>query len=182
MTIFIYTSFPTKFSIAKCQTIAASIAGFAAFAAFVATLFAFDAVCCITATVFAIFGAVAAAAALIDTSEESDSTLCCIDSECSFLNADCVRETIESLSWRCNSTGRVPRCLRGSWGFKSPQRRHGIGRPTARTLVCETKDMGSIPIQSPISGRSSTVERLFWKQEAGRAARPAQTNHGSVGE
>lgn len=176
MTIFIYTNFPTKFSIAKCQSIAASIAGFAAFAAFVASLFAFDAIFCIAATVFAIFAVFAAAAALIATSEESDSTLCCVDSECSFTDVESIS------SWRCNSTGRVPRCLRGSWGFDSPQRRHGIGRPTARTLVCETKDMGSIPIQSPISGRSSTVERLFWKQEAGRAARPAQTNHGSVGE
>ena len=175
MTIFINTSFPTKFSIANCQSIAASIAGFAAFAAFVANLFAFDAIFCIAATVFAVFAIVAAAAALIATGEESDSTLCCVDSEC-------LCKNFESLSWRCNSIGRVPRCLRGSWGFNSPQRRHGIGRPTARTLVCETKDMGSIPIQSPITGRSSTVERLFWKQEAGRAARPAQTKFGSVGE
>lgn len=167
MTIFIYTKFSTKFSIAKCQAIAANIAGFAAFAAFVACLFAFDALFSIAAIVFASFAIVAAAAALIATSEESGSTL---------------RKSFGSSSWRCNSIGRVTRCLRGSWGFESPQRRHGIGRPTVRTLVCETKDMGSIPIQSPISGRSSTVERLFWKQEAGRAARPAQTNHGSVGE
>ncbi len=152
MNIFIFNiDFLTSFSIAKFRAIAANIAGIAAFASFVACLFAFDALFYATATIFVAF----AAAALV---------------------WEFASVKAEAKAWCCNSVARVLRCQRRSRGFNSPQHRHGIGRLTARTLVCDTKEVGSIPIQSPISGRSSTVERLPWKQEAGRAARPAQTN------
>ncbi len=155
MNIFIFTiDFLTDFSKANFRAIAANIAGIAAFVSFVACFFGIDGLFYVAATVFVVFSA----AALI----------------CEFASVKA-----EASTWCCNSEARVLRCQRRSRGFNSPQHRHGIGRPAARTLVCETKNMGSIPIQSPISGRSSTVERLPWKQEAGRAARPAQTNHQS---
>ena len=157
MFISIFNDFLTNFSNANIRAIAANIAGIAAFVSFAACLFGFDALFYAAAAAFAVFSAAALASEFVFAFVETD-------------------------LWCCNSVARVLRCQRRSRGFESPQRRHGIGRPTARTLVCETKNMGSIPIQSPISGRSSTVERLPWKQEAGRAARPAQTNFGSVGE
>lgn len=49
----------------------------------------------------------------------------------------------------CDSAARVMRCQRRDRGFESPQHRHGIGRPVVRTLVCETKDAGANPVQSP---------------------------------
>ncbi len=152
MTIFIFTiDFSTSFSKASIRAIAANIAGIAAFASFATCLFAFDALFYVAAATFVAFSAVA-------------------------LTSEFASAFAEASTWCCNSVARVLRCQRRSRGFNSPQHRHGIGRPAARTLVCETKNMGSIPIPSPISGRSSTVERLPWKQEAGRAARPAQTN------
>ncbi len=151
MNIFIFTiDCLTSFLNANFRAIAANIAGIAAFASFAACLFAFDALFYATAAVFVAFSA----AALI---------------------WECASVFKEASIWCCNSEARVLRCQRRSRGFNSPQHRHGIGRPVARTLVCETKDAGAIPVPSPITGRSSTVERLPWKQEAGRAARPAQT-------
>lgn len=54
--------------------------------------------------------------------------------------------------WCCNSAARVMRCQRRGRGFESPQHRHGIGRLEVRTLVCETKDTGANPVQSPKLG------------------------------
>lgn len=157
MNIFIFNiDFVAKFSNANMRAIAANIAGIAAFCAFAACFFAFDALFYVTAATFVAFATVA-------------------------LTSEFASATAEASIWCCNSVDRVLRCQRRSRGFNSPQHRHGIGRPAARTLVCETEDMGSIPIQSPISGRSSTAERSFWKREAGRAARPAQTNSYRVG-
>lgn len=158
MNIFIFNiDFLAKFSNANIRAIAAHIAGVAAFCAFASCFFAFDALFYVTAATFVAFSAVA-------------------------LTSEFTSAKSEVSTWCCNSVDRVLRCQRRSRGFNSPQHRHGIGRPAARTLVCETEDMGSIPIQSPISGRSSAAERSFWKREAGRAARPAQTNYrrGSV--
>ncbi len=150
MNISIFIDFSASFSKAKFYAITANIAGIAAFVSFSACLFAIDALFYAAAATFVAFSAAA-------------------------LTSEIASATKEASTWCCNSVERVLRCQRRSRGFNSPQHRHGIGRPTARTLVCETKNMGSIPIQSPISGRSSTAERLPWKQEAGRAARPAQT-------
>lgn len=59
-----------------------------------------------------------------------------------------IKET--NLNTRCcDSAARVMRCQRRDRGFESPQHRHGIGRPVVRTLVCETKDAGANPVQSP---------------------------------
>lgn len=55
----------------------------------------------------------------------------------------------EKLTWCCNLAARVMRCQRRDRGFESPQHRHGIGRLEVRTLVCETKDAGANPVQSP---------------------------------
>ncbi len=157
MFISIFNDFSTNFSKANIRAIAANIAGCAAFVSFAACLFAFDAVCCTAAAAF-----VAASVAAIVW--------------------EFVFTCVETNPWCCNSEARVLRCQRRSRGFESPQRRHGIGRPVARTLACEAKDAGAIPVPSPISGRSSAEERPPWKREAGRAARPAQTKFGSVGE
>lgn len=143
--------FLAKFFNANIRATAANIAGIAAFCAFATCLFAFDTLFYAAAAVFVAFSAVA-------------------------LTSEIALAKAEVRTWCCNSVVRVLRCRRRGRGFESPQHRHGIGRPAARTLVCETEDMGSIPIPSPISGRSSTAERSFWKREAGRAARPAQTN------
>lgn len=152
MKIFIFDiDFLTSFSKANIRVMAANIAGFAAFASFATCFFAFDALFYAAAAIFVAFSAVA-------------------------LTSEFASAKAEAMIWCCNSVDRVLRCQRRSRGFNSPQHRHGIGRPTVRMLVCETKDAGAIPVLSPISGRSSTVERLPWKQEAGRAARPAQTN------
>ncbi len=146
-----------KFLNANIRTIAANIAGMAAFCAFATCLFGFDALFYAAAAAFVAFSVVA-------------------------LTSEFAGAKAEVSTWCCNSVDRVLRCQRRSRGFNSPQHRHGIGRPAARTLVCETEDMGSIPIPSPISGCSSAAERSFWKREAGRAARPAQTKYrrGSV--
>gem|GEM_PF-6715443 len=156
MNIFIFNiDFVAKFSNANMRAIAANIAGIAAFCAFAACFFAFDALFYATTAVFVAFAAVA-------------------------LTSEFASATAEAGIWCCNSVVRVLRCQRRSRGFNSPQHRHGIGRPAARTLVCETEDMGSIPIPSPISGRSSAAERSFWKRETGRAARPAQTTYREI--
>lgn len=55
----------------------------------------------------------------------------------------------EKITWCCNLAARVMRCQRRGQGFESPQHRHGIGRLEVRTLVCETKDAGANPVQSP---------------------------------
>ncbi len=77
--------------------------------------------------------------------------ICVVNIETSVFLIEASKKIAETnLNTRCcNSAARVMRCQRRDRGFESPQHRHGIGRPVVRTLVCETKDAGANPVQSP---------------------------------
>lgn len=96
-------------------------------------------------------------AAIVSSIPNSSCASCCVaTSAC----ASVVKPSVGHRIRCCNSVARVLRCQRRSRGFDSLQHRFGKGRLGARTLVCETKDMGASPILPPINSLGSVGEQL----------------------
>lgn len=96
-------------------------------------------------------------AAFVSSTFKSSCASCCVAASAC---ASVVKPSVGHRIRCCNSVARVLRCQRRSRGFESLQHRFGKGRLGARTLVCETKDMGASPILPPIDSLGSVGEQL----------------------